>query len=99
MDDVESRLARVGLKVASAYGFVLSGGHAVQFHGMGPRPSSEGIDLFSSRRGPRRSRSLVAGYNPAGTPFRVDLRLQPFTSHGCHSLTVCERIHTSVRIK
>jgi len=51
MDDLESRLARVGLKVASAYGFVLGGGHAVQFHGMGPRPS-EDIDLSSSRRGP-----------------------------------------------
>ncbi|WP_327044124.1 hypothetical protein OG320_20400 [Microbispora sp. NBC_01189] len=50
MDDLESRLARVGLKVASAYGFVLGGGHAVQLHGMGARPS-EDTDLFSSRRG------------------------------------------------
>ncbi len=33
------------------------------------------------------------------TPPSLDnLRPQPFASHGCHSLTECERIHTSVRI-
>lgn len=41
MDGLESRLARIGLKVASAYGFVLGGGHAVQIHGMGARPSED----------------------------------------------------------
>ncbi|MEU7882835.1 nucleotidyl transferase AbiEii/AbiGii toxin family protein [Microbispora bryophytorum] len=72
MDDLESRLARVGLKVASAYGFVLGGGHAVQLHGMGARPS-EDIDLFSSRRGtPAEAEAdLVATYRAEGLTVEV----------------------------
>jgi hypothetical protein len=50
MDSLQERLARIGLAVASRHGFVLGGGHAVQLHGMGMRPS-EDIDLFAPSRG------------------------------------------------
>lgn len=50
MDRLQERLARIGLEVAARHGFVLGGGHAVQLHGMGARPS-EDIDLFAPRLG------------------------------------------------
>jgi nucleotidyltransferase AbiEii toxin of type IV toxin-antitoxin system len=50
MDPLQHRLARVALEIAGSRGFVLGGGHAVELHGMGTRPS-EDIDLFSDLRG------------------------------------------------
>lgn len=50
MDDLQEHLARLALALISDHGFVLGGGHAVQLHGMGSRPS-EDIDLFTNRRG------------------------------------------------
>ena len=41
---------RIGLRVIGKRGFVLGGGHAIEMHGMGARPS-EDIDLFSAERG------------------------------------------------
>lgn len=92
MDGLESRLARIGLKVASAYGFVLGGGHAVQIHGMGARPS-EDIDLFSARRGsPAEAEAdLVAAYRADGltvevtrrTPDLVQMMVSDDDGHSC----------------
>jgi hypothetical protein len=50
MDPLQERLARIGLQVIGRRGFVLGGGHAIELHGMGTRPS-EDIDLFSPERG------------------------------------------------
>jgi Nucleotidyl transferase AbiEii toxin, Type IV TA system len=50
MDPLQERLARIGLQVIGRRGFVLGGGHAIELHGMGDRPS-EDIDLFSTERG------------------------------------------------
>jgi hypothetical protein len=41
------KLAEIGLRVASQYGFALAGGYAVQAHGILDRPS-EDIDLFTA---------------------------------------------------
>jgi hypothetical protein len=40
-------LARIGLRAAARYGFVLAGGYAVQAHGFLTR-RSEDVDLFTS---------------------------------------------------
>ena len=50
MDDLQEQLARIGLRVIAGRGFVLGGGHAIELHGMGSRPS-EDVDLFSPERG------------------------------------------------
>jgi hypothetical protein len=50
MDPLQHRLASIALEIAGSRGFVLGGGHAVELHGMGTRPS-EDIDLFSNLRG------------------------------------------------
>ena len=50
MDPLQEQLARIGLQVIGRRGFVLGGGHAIELHGMGDRPS-EDIDLFSAQRG------------------------------------------------
>jgi hypothetical protein len=50
MDAFQERLARIALDAVGDRGFVLGGGHAVQLHGMGARPS-EDIDLFGVARG------------------------------------------------
>ncbi len=50
MDQLQERLARIGLEVLGGRGFVLGGGHAVELHGMASR-LSEDIDLFSPVRG------------------------------------------------
>ena len=52
MDRFQLRLVGIALDVVGDRGFVLGGGHAVQMHGMGARPSKD-IDLFSSQRGSR----------------------------------------------
>ena len=46
----ELRLAHIALHVIGDRGFVLGGGHAIELHRMGTRPS-EDIDLFSADRG------------------------------------------------
>lgn len=50
MDELQQQLVRTGLRVIAGRGFVLGGGHAIELHGMGTRPS-EDIDLFSPERG------------------------------------------------
>lgn len=50
MDDFHLSLARIGLSVLGDQGFVLGGGHAIELHGIGNRPS-EDIDLFTLERG------------------------------------------------
>jgi hypothetical protein len=50
MDDLQEQLARIGLQIIGGRGFVLGGGHAIELHGMGTRPS-EDVDLFSPERG------------------------------------------------
>jgi hypothetical protein len=50
MDPLQERLAHLALQVIGNRGFVLGGGHAIELHGMGTRPS-EDIDLFSAERG------------------------------------------------
>lgn len=50
MDPLQEQLARIGLQVIGRRGFVLGGGHAIELHGMGDRPSGD-IDLFSAERG------------------------------------------------
>lgn len=50
MDDLQKQLARIALSAIAERGFALGGGHAVQLHGMGSRPS-EDIDPFSTHHG------------------------------------------------
>src|SRR4029453_14169077 len=52
------KLAEIGLRVASQYGFALAGGCAVQAHGILDRPS-EDIDLFTAWE--RRDEFVAAG--------------------------------------
>ena len=47
MDPFHERLARVALRAAGQYGFVLAGGYAVQAHGFLDRPSTD-VDLFAA---------------------------------------------------
>jgi hypothetical protein len=39
MDLLQEQLARMGLQVIGRRGFVLGGGHAIELHGMGDRPT------------------------------------------------------------
>jgi hypothetical protein len=41
MDELQEHLARIGLRVIAGRGFVLGGGHAIELHGMGTRPSED----------------------------------------------------------
>jgi predicted nucleotidyltransferase component of viral defense system len=50
MDPLQERLAHIALHIIGDRGFVLGGGHAIELHCMGTRPS-EDIDLFSADRG------------------------------------------------
>ena len=51
MDELQDRLARVGLDVLAAYGFALAGGYALQAHELVDR-MSEDIDMFTNRWDP-----------------------------------------------
>lgn len=75
MEPLQEQLVRIGLSVAGERGFVLGGGHAVQIHGMGDRPS-EDIDLFSPHRGSpiEVADRVVAAYQRQGLSVRVTLR-------------------------
>jgi hypothetical protein len=48
MDELQERLARVGLDVLAEYGFALAGGYALQAHQLVDR-MSEDIDMFTDR--------------------------------------------------
>jgi hypothetical protein len=51
VDELQSRLARLGLDSLAAYGFALAGGYALQAHGLVER-LSEDVDLFTDRWDP-----------------------------------------------
>jgi len=51
MLEIHRRLARVALRVAEQYGFVLAGGYAISQNGIGDRPSAD-VDLFTLIRDP-----------------------------------------------
>lgn len=72
MDQMQERLARIGLEVLGGRGFVLGGGHAVELHGMASR-LSEDIDLFSPVRGSpgQAAADLVAAYRSGGFAVAV----------------------------
>ncbi|WP_051209457.1 nucleotidyl transferase AbiEii/AbiGii toxin family protein [Propionicicella superfundia] len=53
MKEIHERLARIGLREAEEYGFVLAGGYAISANGMGDRPSMD-VDLFTDRFEPDR---------------------------------------------
>ncbi|MGC4940591.1 nucleotidyl transferase AbiEii/AbiGii toxin family protein [Kribbella sp. DT2] len=48
MDQLQKRMATVGLRALARDGFVLAGGYALRAHGFGAR-SSDDIDLFTDR--------------------------------------------------
>ena len=48
MEELQDRLARIGLGRLGDYGFVLAGGYALQAHGLVKR-MSEDVDLFTDR--------------------------------------------------
>jgi hypothetical protein len=75
MDPLEERLTRIGLQVIGGRGFVLGGGHAIELHGMGDRPS-EDIDLFSAERGSPAAVAddLLDAYTREGFTVTVVLR-------------------------
>lgn len=75
MDPLQERAARIGLDVAASRGFVLGGGHAIEVHGMGTRPS-EDIDLFTAERGSPAAAAdeLIAAYEREGLQVTVTLR-------------------------
>jgi hypothetical protein len=74
MDPLQEHLARIGLQVIGRRGFVLGGGHAIELHAMGDRPS-EDIDLFSTERG-----------SPAAV---ADDLLDAYTREGSRSSSGC----------
>ncbi|MFA1549661.1 nucleotidyl transferase AbiEii/AbiGii toxin family protein [Actinomadura chokoriensis] len=92
MDRFQHRLAGIALEVVGDRGFVLGGGHAVQLHGMGTRPS-EDIDLFSSQRGsPEQvADDVIAAYTQQGlrvevarrTPDLVQMTVADSNGHAC----------------
>jgi len=75
MDPLQEQLTRIGLQVVGRRGFVLGGGHAIELHGMGTRPS-EDIDLFSAERGSPGAVAddLIAAYHAEGLGVHVSLR-------------------------
>jgi hypothetical protein len=75
MDRFQQRLAHLALDIVGNRGFVLGGGHAVQLHGMGARPS-EDIDLFSPERGSpgQVADDLIAGLQKHGLMVAVARR-------------------------
>jgi Nucleotidyl transferase AbiEii toxin, Type IV TA system len=75
MEPLQEELARIGLQVVGGRGFVLGGGHALEVHGMGDRPS-EDIDLFSPERGSPTAVAddLIQAYARKGFTVVVGLR-------------------------
>lgn len=109
MDRFQHRLARIALRIVGDRGFVLGGGHAVQLHGMGARPS-EDIDLFSVRRGSPQevADDVITGYLEHGlrvevarrTPDLVQMTVRDGDGHGCKvDLGVFWRAHAPVLLE
>lgn len=75
MDPLQEHLTRIGLRVIGKRGFVLGGGHAIEMHDMGARPSEE-IDLFSAERGSPAAVAddLIDAYRSEGFAVTVSLR-------------------------
>jgi hypothetical protein len=75
MDPLQEHLTRVGLEAIGRRGFVLGGGHAIEMHGMGARPS-EDIELFTTQRGnpDAVADDLIGSYQRAGLTLEVQLR-------------------------
>lgn len=58
MDPLQERLAKLGLKATTDYGFVLAGGNAIVAHGLSDRPTRD-VDLFTNDRDPDRFAAAV----------------------------------------
>jgi Nucleotidyl transferase AbiEii toxin, Type IV TA system len=66
MDELQARLAHLGLEVLAEYGFALAGGYALQAHHLVER-MSEDIDMFTDRWDPH---SFAAAVNAVSEAFR-----------------------------
>jgi hypothetical protein len=66
MDELQARLARLGLGVLAEYGFALAGGYALQAYQLVERVS-EDIDMFTDRWDPE---SFAAAVNAVSEAFR-----------------------------
>jgi hypothetical protein len=77
----QRRLAEIGLRAASQYGFALAGGHAIAAHGILARPS-EDVDLFADwhRRAefPVATEAIITAYQSEGYAVDVDHQLDTF---------------------
>jgi len=62
--EIHRRLARVSLRVAEQYGFVLAGGYAISQNGIGDRPSAD-VDLFTLVRDPESFAQAVVAIKEA----------------------------------
>ncbi|WP_460654098.1 nucleotidyl transferase AbiEii/AbiGii toxin family protein [Kribbella endophytica] len=74
MDELQTRMATVGLRALAEDGFVLAGGYALRAHGFGTR-SSDDIDLFTDQLDTERFAAavarLVAAYRADGLKAEV----------------------------
>jgi predicted nucleotidyltransferase component of viral defense system len=72
-DPFQTQVARIALRAAAAYGFVLGGGQALVAHGIVDRPT-EDIDLFTSARHavPAAAAVVRAALETAGYTIRDD---------------------------
>ena len=81
MDELQDRLARVGLAAVSGYGFALAGGYALQAHQLVDR-MSEDIDMFTDRWDAtefgRAIDALSAAYQNEGLDVAVTRRAETF---------------------
>src|SRR5579864_1977068 len=81
MDELQGRLARVGLEVLAEYGFALAGGYALQAHQLVDR-MSEDIDMFTNRWDTtefKRAVDVVSeAYRRAGLEVSVTQRAETF---------------------
>jgi hypothetical protein len=84
VDQVDRRLAEIGLEAAQQYGFALAGGGAVQAHGIIDRPS-EDVDLFTAWE--RRDEFATA----------VDAVVQAYRSSG-FGVVVAQQFETFARL-
>jgi hypothetical protein len=66
MDELQARLARVGLDVLAEYGFALAGGYALQAHQLVDR-MSEDLDMFTDRWD---AKSFAAAVDAVSKAFR-----------------------------
>lgn len=100
MAPVHRRLAEIGLRAGSPYGFALAGGHAVGAHGILQRPS-EDVDLFADwhRRAdfPAAVDVVVGAYRAEGYDVRIDHRTETFARlYVCEPATVDEQFRVEL---